>query len=205
MIKIEKFPHTEQNQRHNMNNHLLQTTLDLDARALCWVLSNEEVLTILRCEGVKLDALTCVYFQKKACVYDVASAYLVRRAADIQKRAQEQIQKALRVRAAAHFEARLTCISKSSMTDEEKSACVNALKKVEVNHGEALKRKEEPARFEAWKNEEAACLEALVKKEAARVKTLEKEDAPCIKALREDITCVEASEKESLEKEEAGL
>lgn len=189
MIKIEKFPHTEQNQRHNMNNHLLQTTLDLDARALCWVLSNEEVLTILRCEGVKLDALTCVYFQKKACVYDVASAYLVRRAADIQKRAQEQIQKALRVRAAAHFEARLTCISKSSMTDEEKSACVNALKKVEVNHGEALKRKEEadciealkrkeePARFEAWKNEEAACLEALVKKEAARVKTLEKEDA----------------------------
>jgi hypothetical protein len=104
-----------------MNNHLLQTILYLDARALCWVLS-KEVLTILRHERVKLDALTCVYSQKKASVYDVASAScLVQQDADIPRQAQEHIQKALRIRAAARLEARLTCISKLSMTDEEKA------------------------------------------------------------------------------------
>jgi hypothetical protein len=75
-----------------MGNHLLQTILSLDARALRR-LSNEEVLAIVRREGVQLDALTCVFFQKQAGVFERAPTYLARREADIPKRAQDRIQK----------------------------------------------------------------------------------------------------------------
>lgn len=92
MSKIERFPHSELHQRHNMGNHILQMILSLDARALRRI-SNEEVLAIVRREGVQLDALTCVFFQKQAGVFERAPTYLARREADIRKRAQDRIQK----------------------------------------------------------------------------------------------------------------
>lgn len=90
MTKLKAFPHTEQDQRINMNQYYLQTIVDIDARALLWVLSNANVLAILTREEVDLDALTCVYFQKQASVFALAPAYVAQRDANIRKRAEER-------------------------------------------------------------------------------------------------------------------